>query len=104
MLGDVGPVGHIDVEVLDALASVGDGCESPVDAGTARAELGAELEEGGRLTEGFGAQAGRLHHLVGDVPARPSLLPLHEDAESNRRCQEDSEADERVDEGHSIPG
>jgi len=38
------------------------------------------------------------------VPALSALPPLHEDAESNRRCQQDSEADERIDEGHSIPG
>ena len=66
VLGDVGAMRQVDVEVRHALVAVGDIRKSAVHAGAAGAHLGAELQQRRALAERFGAQAARLDDLVGD--------------------------------------
>ena len=104
VLRDVGAMGEIDVEMTHALVVVGDRGERAVDAGAARAQLGAELQERRDFADRIGAEAPGLDDLVGDVTLRATLSPLQEDADRDRRRQEEGEAYESAHEGHNCSG
>jgi hypothetical protein len=97
-------VGEVDVEVAHALVVVGDRRERAVHAGTPRAELRAELQEGGDFAESVGAETVRFDDLVRDVAAGVGLTPVQEDTECHRRREERGEGDEGADEVHSRSG
>ena len=70
-------------------------------ARAARAQLGAELQERGEFAEPSAPRRSRLDDLVDDVTLRAALPPLQEDADGDRRRQEEGEAYESAHEGHN---
>jgi hypothetical protein len=99
--GDVGAMREIDIEVPHSWVRVRDGGERPMDAGTAGAQIGAELQQSGSLAQSIGSKALGLNDLVGDVTLGPVLLPAQVQTDAEGRRQEDGENDRCPREVHS---
>ena len=101
VLGDVGAVGEVDVEVQHAVAFAGDRAEGAVHARAPAAHLGAELQERRLLAERRGAESLRVDDLAGVDVAGAILLPPQERADTDRHGEEGREQGDGVGQVHS---
>lgn len=101
VLGDVGPVRQIDVEVTNTFVCAGDLRQGSMNSRAAGAELGAELQQGRDFAEPVRSEPAGLDDLVGDVALGPRLAPPQVSADGERHHQEGGDGDERGDEVHN---
>lgn len=102
VLGDVGTVGEVDVEVEHTFALLGDRAERAMHARAAAAHLGAELQQGGTVAQRLGTQPLRLDDLARVEVTGAVLLPPRVDAHADRHREQRGEDEDGIDRSHSL--
>lgn len=102
LLSEIGTMGQVDVDVVDALTGVGDLREDAAHPGAARADLGAELHQGRLRAQAVRAEQAGIDRLGRvDGPCAPLSSAEHD---TDERRQHDQRADREKSEGHVHDG
>lgn len=103
LLCEIWAVGEVDVQVRDARMLGGEAAEVAMHGGAARAEVGAELQQGGLFAQRIGTHKICADDIMRHIAARATLQETEGNSEGDGDQEQHRYADQRIQKGHNRP-